>query len=130
MTKVFVNGTFDILHPGHIRLLRSASSIGKVCVAIDSDNRVKQLKGPYRPINNAYHRIQMLEALKYVDYAMVFHSDEELKQIITEWKPDYMIKGSDYRGKLIVGEELVLRILFIDITDDSTTKIIERISNR
>ena len=72
----------------------------------------------------------MLEALRYVDYVVVFHSDEELKQIIKEWKPDIMVKGSDYIGKPIVGEELVNKIIFIDLTDDSTTKIIQSISNR
>lgn len=130
MTRVIVNGVFDILHSGHLKLLRAAKSIGTVCVAIDSDPRVRQLKGPQRPINNCFQRITMLEALRYVDYAVVFHSDNELRQIIREWQPDFMVKGSDYIGKPIVGEELVKEIIFIDITNDSTTKIIERISNR
>lgn len=130
MTRVLCNGCFDILHSGHLKLLKAAKSLGVVCVAIDSDPRVRQLKGPQRPINNCFQRITMLEALRYVDYAVVFHSDNELRQIIREWQPDFMVKGSDYIGKPIVGEELVKEIIFIDITDDSTTKIIERISNR
>lgn len=130
MTRVLCNGCFDILHLGHLKLLKAAKSLGEVYVAIDSDPRVRQLKGPQRPINNCFQRITMLEALRYVDYAVVFHSDNELRQIIREWQPDFMVKGSDYIGKPIVGEELVKEIIFIDITDDSTTKINERISNR
>jgi D-beta-D-heptose 7-phosphate kinase/D-beta-D-heptose 1-phosphate adenosyltransferase len=130
MTRCIVNGTFDILHLGHLKLLKAAKSLGVVCVAIDSDPRVRQFKGPQRPINNCFQRITMLKALRYVDYVVVFHSDNELRQIIREWQPDFMVKGSDYIGKPIVGEELVKEIIFIDITDDSTTKIIERISNR
>ena len=130
MLRTIVNGTFDILHLGHLKLLKAAKSLGTVCVAIDSDPRVQQFKGLQRPINNCFQRVTMLKALRYVDYAVVFHSDNELRQIIREWQPDFMVKGSDYIGKPIVGEELVKEIIFIDITDDSTTKIIERISNR
>ena len=130
MPRTIVNGTFDILHSGHLKLLKAAKSLGVVCVAIDSDPRVRQLKGPQRPINNCFQRITMLKALRYVDYAVVFHSDNELRQIIREWQPDFMVKGSDYIDKPIVGEELVKKIIFIDITDDSTTKIIQSISNR
>lgn len=130
MTRVIVNGTFDILHLGHLRLLKAAKSLGVVCVAIDSDARVQQLKGMNRPINDCFKRTTMLEALRYVDYVVVFHSEEELRQIILEWQPDIMVKGSDYIGKRIVGEDLVKKIVFIDLTDDSTTKIIQSISNR
>jgi D-beta-D-heptose 7-phosphate kinase/D-beta-D-heptose 1-phosphate adenosyltransferase len=130
MTRVLVNGCFDILHSGHLKLLRAAKSIGVVCVAIDSDARVQQLKGLNRPINNCFRRVEMLEALRYVDYAVVFHSDAELRQIIQEWKPDFMVKGSDYIGKPIVGEDLVKKIIFIELTDDSTTKLIQCISDR
>ena len=130
MTRVFVNGTFDILHSGHLRLLKAARSLGAVCVAIDSDARVQQLKGPYRPINNCFKRIEMLEALRYVDYAVVFHSDEELCKIIQDWKPHFMVKGSDYEGKSVIGSHLVDKIIYIPTTNDSTTEIIKRISNR
>lgn len=130
MTRVFVNGTFDILHSGHLRLLKAAKSLGVVCVAIDSDARVQQLKGPYRPINNCSKRIEMLEALRYVDYAVVFHSDEELCKIIQDWQPHFMVKGSDYEGKSVIGSHLVDKIIYIPTTNDSTTEIIKRISNR
>lgn len=130
MARVFVNGTFDILHLGHIKLLKAAKSLGVVCVAIDSDPRVRQLKGPGRPINDCFTRISMLEALRFVDYAVVFHSDDDLRRVIKEWKPDIMVKGSDYIGKPIIGEELVNKIVFIDKTDDSTSRIIQSISYR
>lgn len=130
MSRVIVNGTFDILHLGHLKLLKAAKSLGVVCVAIDSDARVQQLKGLNRPINDCFKRATMLEALRYVDYVVVFHSEEELRQIILEWKPEIMVKGSDYIGKRIVGEDLVKKIVFIDLTNDSTTKIIQSISNR
>ena len=109
---------------------KNISQIKIVCVAIDSDARVQQLKGYPRPINNCFKRVEMLEALRYVDYAVVFHSDAELRQIILEWQPDFMVKGADYIGKPIVGEDLVKKIVYVDLTEDSTTKIIQSISNR
>lgn len=130
MTRVICNGVFDILHLGHIKLLSAAKSLGTVCVAIDSDARVKELKGQGRPINNCFKRVRMLEALKYVDYAVVFHSDNELIDIIKEWKPDFMVKGTDYLNKPIIGEDLISKIIFIELTDESTTKTIQSISNR
>ena len=69
--KIFVNGTFDIIHMGHLELLEFAKSLGDfLVVAIDSDRRVKQLKGPTRPINTEYERRQMLEAIRWVDRVM------------------------------------------------------------
>ena len=128
--QVFVNGCFDILHSGHIKLLRTAKKFGHVLVAIDSDNRVKLLKGNNRPINTAYKRFEMLMSLKYVDNVVIFNSDEDLEQIIKTYAPDVMVKGADYEGKPIIGSKYCNLIYFIDLTDDSTTKIIERISNR
>lgn len=130
MARVIVNGCFDILHSGHLRLLKAAKSLGVVCVAIDSDDRIRVSKGLGRPINNCFKRVEMLEALRYVDYAVVFHSDDELRQIIREWQPDFMVKGSDYENKPIIGAELVSKVIFIPVTDDSTTKTIQSISNR
>lgn len=126
-TRVIVNGCFDILHSGHLRLLRAAKSLGTVCVAVDSDDRIRATKGLDRPINNCFKRVEMLEALRYVDHTVVFHSEDDLCRIIREWKPDFMVKGSDYRGKYIVGEKLVQSVVFIELTNDSTTEIIKRI---
>ena len=130
MTRVFVNGTFDVLHPGHIKLLKTASNLGVVCVAIDSDERVSMFKGSNRPINTYKVRKEMLEALRYVDYVVPFASESDLREIILSWDPKFMVKGSDYRGKYIIGEDLVEKVIFVERTDESSTKIIQRISNR
>lgn len=130
MTRVIVNGVFDILHTGHLKLLRKAKEIGIVCVAIDTDTRVQQLKGFNRPINTLWNRVEMLEALRFVDYVIPFSTDEELIHIIKDWKPHVMVKGSDYKNKPILGSSLIPRIYYVDITNDSTTKIIQSISNR
>jgi len=130
--KIFVNGTFDILHPGHVRLLNTARSMGDyLIVAIDSDRRVRELKGPSRPVNNEFSRRVLLSNLKAVDIVEVFDSDEELEHIIKTYEPDIMVKGSDYQGQPIVGEEHVPKIVFFERIDEySTTKTIESIISR
>lgn len=130
--KIIVNGTFDILHKGHISLLEYAKSLGGILlVCIDSDRRVKELKGERRPINNQYDRTYMLTALKCVDLVWVFNSDQELIDQIKLFQPDIMVKGSDYEGKSIVGAEYCKEIKFMELEDGySTTNIIQRIINR
>ena len=129
--KIFVNGTFDILHRGHLEMLQYARSLGnEVLVAIDADSRVKQLKGLDRPVNNQVDRKFMLESLKYVDAVWIFHDDDELEEIIESYKPDIMVKGSDYRGKPIIGAHLCKEIKFYDRTNHSTTKTIQDIISR
>ena len=130
--KIIVNGTFDVLHKGHIVLLEYAKSLGtSLLVCIDSDRRVKELKGNTRPINNQYDRAYMLTALKSVDLVWVFDSDQELIDQIKLFNPDVMVKGSDYRNKPIVGSEYCKEIIFVDLIDGySTTNIIQRITNR
>lgn len=132
MTTAFVNGTFDILHPGHIALLNTARSYGGyLIVAIDSDRRVRELKGTDRPVNNETVRKIMLSNLKAVDIVVVFDTDEELMDILKLYKPDVMLKGSDWEGKPIVGGHLVKRIKYFNRIDDySTTNTIQRITNR
>ena len=128
MNKVIVNGTFDILHPGHIELLNHARSIGDfLLVAIDADERVRKLKGNKRPINNQSIRKFMLENLKSVDKVVIFNSDEELLNCIKHCS--IMIKGSDYKGKSVIGENLI-DIIFYERTEHSTTNIIQDIINR
>lgn len=132
MTVVFVNGTFDILHPGHIQLLNTARSLGDyLIVAIDSDERVRQLKGPSRPINTEQDRKLMLENLKAVSEVMIFNSDKELEMMVNECSPVVMMVGSDWRGKTIVGGQYAKHIEYFERIDEySSTKTIQDIINR
>lgn len=132
MTTVIVNGTFDILHPGHIAMLNTARSLGDyLIVCIDTDRRVKELKGDTRPINDQNFRRIMLQNLKSVDIVELFDSQDDLINIIKLYKPDIMVKGSDWRGKSIVAEQYVKEIFWYDrIEEYSSTEIIERIANR
>ena len=130
--SVFVNGTFDILHLGHLALLNYARSLGdKLFVAIDSDERVKQLKGPTRPIYDLFQRKTMLLNIKAVDEVEVFSSDEELEMWVKQIKPAIMVIGSDWRNKTIIGSQYAERLKFFERIDDySSTKTISYIINR
>ena len=131
--RIIVNGSFDIIHLGHIRLLQHAKSFPNayVYVLIDSDRRIKQLKGKDRPINTEYERASLLAELKSVDRVDVFDTDEELVNLIRDYKPDIMVKGSDYKGKPIIGSEFCKEIKFYDrLTPYSTTNKIQDIANR
>ena len=130
--SVFVNGTFDILHLGHLALLNYARSLGdKLFVAIDSDERVKQLKGPTRPIYDVFQRKTMLLNLKAVDEVEVFSSDEELEMWVKQIKPAIMVIGSDWRNKTIIGSQYAEQLKFFERIDDySSTKTISYIINR
>jgi len=132
MTTVFVNGTFDILHPGHLLLLNTARSYGDyLIVAIDSDDRVAKLKGPTRPINNAGDRRVMLSNLKAVDEVQIFDSDEELAMLVKQFRPAVMMVGSDWRGKPVIGSEYAKRIEYFERIDGySTTNTIQHIIAR
>jgi len=126
--KVWVNGTFDILHVGHLKLLELAASLGKVTVGIDSDERVSERK-PGRPINDQASRKKMLEALRYVDRVVVFDSDTDLRLKVMQNSPDFFVIGSDYQGKPIIGSEFAKVMVFVDRTIHSSTDIIEKIKN-
>jgi D-beta-D-heptose 7-phosphate kinase/D-beta-D-heptose 1-phosphate adenosyltransferase len=98
-------------------------------VAIDSDRRVQELKGADRPINTQTERQELLANLRAVDEVKIFDSDQELVDIITECA--IMVKGSDYKGKPIVGENNIAQIIFFNRIDGfSTTKKIQHIANR
>ena len=132
MKKIFVNGTFDIVHRGHIELLNYAKSLGgHLTVAIDSDIRIKKLKGETRPINNFFDRQFVLQNLKPVDIVLCFATDEDLRSLLSLGNYDIMVKGSDYRNKPIIGCDLVKEIIFYDRIDGySTTKTIQNIITR
>lgn len=132
MTKVIVNGSFDILHLGHLRLLEYARSWPNsyVYVLIDSDRRIKQLKGLNRPVHSEHERASFLAALKAVDRVDIFDTDEELIDLIKNYAPDVMVKGSDYKGKPIIGAEYCKEIRFHDRLEKySTTNTIKKIQN-
>ena len=130
--KVFVNGTFDLLHRGHIELLNYAQTQGgHVCVGIDTDDRVREKKGPTRPIHNQDERKFFLENLKAVDEVRFFSNDEELEGLVKTYQPDIMIVGSDWKGKEVVGSQYAKEVRFFDrLGDYSTTKTIQGSSYR
>jgi D-beta-D-heptose 7-phosphate kinase/D-beta-D-heptose 1-phosphate adenosyltransferase len=132
LVKIIVNGTFDIVHRGHIELLNYAKSLGDwLLVCIDTDRRVKELKGETRPINNQYDRQFMLQNLQAVDAVRFFDSAEELEEICRAYQPDIMVKGSDYKDKPIVGSQYCKEIKFVDLVNGySTTNTIKNIINR
>ena len=132
--KVWVNGSFDIVHIGHIRLLEYASTLGEVMVGLDTDSRIKQLKGENRPFNCLADRIDFIRSIKYVTDVLAFSSNEGLINLIADYQPDYMVIGSDYKDKPIIGAEYIKEIIYFDrVEGKSTTTILnyeKDISNR
>jgi D-beta-D-heptose 7-phosphate kinase/D-beta-D-heptose 1-phosphate adenosyltransferase len=132
MIKVWVNGTFDIVHLGHIQLLKRAAELGDfLIVGVDGDKRVKELKGEQRPINNIVSRITLLEAIKYVDRVVIFDSDEQLETHIKTMRPTIMVIGEEYRGKRIIGSEYVGEIIYFPKMEGfSSTHIINKLYDK
>ena len=130
--KVFVNGTFDILHRGHLELLNYAKTVGEyVCVGIDTDDRVRKKKGLSRPIHNQEERKFFLENLKSVDEVRFFSNESELEGLVKSYQPDIMIVGSDWKDKSVIGSYWAAKLIFFDrIGDYATTKTVESIINR
>lgn len=129
---VMTNGCFDLLHPGHVKYLEQAKSLGnKLIVAVNSDESVRQLKGPTRPVNSLEHRMTVLAALNAVDWVVPF-TQTTPAEIIAEILPDVLVKGGDYVAEQIVGFDVVTSyggaVHILDFVDGcSTTKIIEQI---
>lgn len=128
---VFTNGCFDILHAGHIHYLQQAAMMGDhLIVAVNSDASVKKLKGDERPINNLKSRMEVLASLRCVDYVVDFDEETPAK-LIAELKPDFLVKGGDYKREEIVGFDTVTKnggdVVVIPFVDGfSTTSIIEK----
>jgi len=132
MIKVFTNGCFDIIHPGHLRMIKYCAMLGDhVMVGIDSDRRVKELKGAKRPINSEETRRLILLNFRWVNDVQIFDTDEELVNLVAGYSPDYMIVGSDWEGKKVIGSEHTKILGYYEkINEHSTSKIIEDIINR
>ena len=124
-TVVFTNGVFDILHIGHLKLLRHAKTLGnRLIVGINSDSSVKRLKGNLRPINGENTRKESLLELGFVDDVIVFEEDTPL-EAITKLEPDIIVKGGDYTVDTVVGNELAEVVIFPTVEGHSTTRIID-----
>jgi rfaE bifunctional protein nucleotidyltransferase chain/domain len=127
---VLTNGVFDIIHPGHIELLRSAKSFGDFLIlALNTDSSVKKIKGDKRPIFSLNERIKILSSIVYVDLIVSFEEETPYK-VIKFLKPDILVKGGDYRVEDVIGREFVKEVKIVPYLEGySTTKIIERIKN-
>ena len=126
MKKVWVNGCFDVLHHAHFKLLEHAASFGELLiVGIDSDKRVKELKGDDRPFHSQEERKYNLERIKGVKRVVIFDSSEMLEELIKTFEPDVFVIGSDYKNKPIVGEQYAKSIVYFNRLENfSTTKIL------
>ncbi|CAB9540001.1 D-glycero-beta-D-manno-heptose 1-phosphate adenylyltransferase (EC 2.7.7.70) / D-glycero-beta-D-manno-heptose-7-phosphate kinase (EC 2.7.1.167) [uncultured Gammaproteobacteria bacterium] len=125
---IFTNGCFDLLHAGHVRYLETAKSFGDVLIlGLNSDQSVTTLKGAGRPINTQSDRAYILAALEAVDYVVIF--DEETPyNLIKAIQPHILVKGGDYEGKEVVGQDLVEELKLVQfVNGKSTTKTIEKI---
>lgn len=129
MITVWVNGCFDILHPGHIELFKVAKSLGdRLIVGVDEDDKVKNDKGKDRPINSLSFRKTMLESIKYIDLVIPFGSKSELENLIELYSPNILLVGSDWKDGDVVGKQYAKEVRFFNrIGNYSTTKIISKI---
>ena len=131
---VFTNGVFDLLHEGHIASLTQAASLGDILiVGINSDDSVKKLKGPSRPINNEYTRALLLSQMLIVDAVVIFNEDTPL-ELIKSIMPDILVKGGDYTIDQIAGAKEVIanggKVVLADMIDGvSTSSIIEKMKS-
>jgi D-beta-D-heptose 7-phosphate kinase / D-beta-D-heptose 1-phosphate adenosyltransferase len=125
---IFTNGCFDILHIGHIKYLEKSKSFGDILIlGLNSDNSTKRLKGKNRPINTQTDRAYILASLEVVDYLVIFDQDTPF-DLIKLIKPDVLVKGGDYEGKEVVGQDIAKELKLVKFIDGkSTTKTIERI---
>ncbi|MFY9080086.1 D-glycero-beta-D-manno-heptose-7-phosphate kinase [Aliarcobacter cryaerophilus] len=125
---VFTNGCFDILHVGHVKYLEVAKSYGDVLIlGLNADSSVRKLKGPTRPINTQDDRAYILASLESVDYVVIFE-EETPYELIKLIKPHVLVKGGDYEGKKVVGQDIADELKLVQFVDGkSTTNTIKRI---
>ena len=131
-TIVFTNGCFDILHVGHVRYLKAARELGDCLIlGLNSDQSVRTLKGPTRPINNQDDRAEVLSALSAVDYVVIFE-ETTAENLISQIKPAIYVKGGDYNIKdlpesAIVSDYGGQTILIPEVPGKSSSNIIKKI---
>jgi D-beta-D-heptose 7-phosphate kinase/D-beta-D-heptose 1-phosphate adenosyltransferase len=129
-TIAFTNGCFDLMHIGHVKYLEDAGRGNRVLiVGLNSDSSTKRIKGTDRPIVGQKSRAAVLAALESVDFVVIFNEDTPYKTIAAV-KPDILIKGADWKGKPVVGEDLVKKVELVKyIKGFSTTNIIKKIAS-
>ena len=111
---VWLNGCFDVLHLGHIKLFQRARQMGmKVIVGIDTDERITSAKGEGRPVNNLKDRMEFLRSIKYIDEVWEFSTDKDLNKLIKHFTPRYMLIGEEYKDKEIIGSEWFKEIIYV-----------------
>ncbi len=104
---VFTNGCFDLIHPGHIKLLKQAKKYGDILfLGINSDKSIRKIKGPSRPVMKEKERITVLSAIEYIDFISVFNEPTPIK-LIEKIRPGALVKGSDWPKSKIAGKEFV-----------------------
>lgn len=125
---VFTNGCFDLLHRGHLTYLREAANLGDyLIVGLNSDASVKRLKGESRPINHEQDRALMMSSLGFVDGVVIFEEDTP-REILSELRPNILVKGGDYQVEDVVGRDYVDEVQILPFQEGySTTGFIERI---
>jgi len=125
-TRVWINGCFDVLHIGHIKLIEFASTLGPLRVGLDSDSKVRADKGKGRPVNTFEDRKEMLKALRYgIEDVVTYDTNDELIQHIKEYRPSVILVGEEYRGK-VVGSEYAGTVEYFQRYEfHSTTRIVE-----
>jgi rfaE bifunctional protein nucleotidyltransferase chain/domain len=128
MKNIWVNGCFDIVHLGHIRLLNYAKSLGDfLIVGIDSDSRVRKNKGTNRPIYNQDFRKEFLSSLKPVDQVEIFYTDEQLENLIQHHKINTMVVGDDYLPEQVIGSKFADKVnTFVKFSSFSTTNLLDK----
>ncbi len=125
---VFTNGCFDILHLGHVQYLEKAKKYGDVLIlGLNADSSVRKLKGESRPINTQNDRAYILVSLRSVDYVVIFEEDTPY-ELIKAVKPHVLVKGGDYEGKEVVGQDIADEVKLVKFVDGkSTTDTIKKI---
>jgi D-beta-D-heptose 7-phosphate kinase/D-beta-D-heptose 1-phosphate adenosyltransferase len=128
---VFTNGCFDILHSAHIKLLKFAKKQGDILVVgLNSDNSIKRLKGPTRPINNIQERSTILAQFDFIDYIIIFENDTPLN-ILEILQPNIMVKGGDYKKEQIIGGQYANNIILFEfIENKSSSLVIQKINQQ